>query len=142
MSLLFDALKRLQDNEGKLEGKKGSSPQQEPSGTVPLSINSAVFLQVPEVETGVGQAVVSATTRKSRRGLPLVSGVIGFLLLVAGSWIWFSMPAPIILEPQQTSTIKPTGVTVTASVPPPPQRQTTHPRRAPRRLLVQQLLLH
>ena len=125
MSLLFDALQRLQDNDSELEGQKGSasSPPPEPYGAVPLSVNSAVFLRVPGGGARVGQAVVSTTARKPRRAKHLVPGIIGFLLLVVVGWVWFALHDSTIHGSQQTLITKPAGVTIAVSVPPPPQMQ-------------------
>lgn len=127
MSLLFDALNRLQDSDEatKQQGGSESSQPHEPSGAIPLTVNSAVFLQAPEGAARGRPSIFSSTLRKPQRALPPVIGGIALLLLVGGGGAWFYLHDQITLVTQQKSKIESPKVTSGALVPLPQQLTAT-----------------
>lgn len=123
MSLLFDALNRLQDNdeETKQQGGAESCQPHEPSGAIPPIVNSAVFLHAPEEVARGRPSVFSSTLRKPQRALPPVIGGIALLLLVGGGGAWFYLHDQITLVAQQNSKIESPKATGSVLVPPPLQ---------------------
>ncbi|MDD5759123.1 MAG: tetratricopeptide repeat protein [Desulfobulbaceae bacterium] len=123
VSLLFDALNRLQANDG-ATGQQGglrSSQPLEPTGDLPPTVNSAVFLQIPEGVARGRPLFFPSTLRKPKRALLPILGGVALLLLVGGGGAWFYLHDHVPFVTPQNPKVEPPGATGAALVSPPRQ---------------------